>query len=160
MDEISAAHLLERCAYCVIGTASLDGVPWVSPVFFDYDSELHIYFESEHGARHSQLIAANPRITIVITELGASPEIEGVYIEAEAQEVSAGRIETALDVFQAGRHERTRAPRTAADYGPGKPLRLYEAVPRAVYALEHLTVDGYDVERRVELDLRSLVSRL
>jgi nitroimidazol reductase NimA-like FMN-containing flavoprotein (pyridoxamine 5'-phosphate oxidase superfamily) len=160
MDETSAARLLERCAYCVIGTASLDGVPWVSPVFFDYDSELHIYFESERGARHSQRIAANPRIAIVVTELGASPEIEGVYIEAEAQEVGADRLETALEVFQAGRHERTRAQRTAADYSLGKPLRLYEAIPRTVYALEHVTADGYEVERRVALDLPSLISRL
>jgi nitroimidazol reductase NimA-like FMN-containing flavoprotein (pyridoxamine 5'-phosphate oxidase superfamily) len=160
MDEKAAADLIQRCHYCVLGTVSTDGDAWVSPVFFNYDCGLHLYFESALDSRHSQLIAANPRVSIVVTDFVVDPIPEAVYFEAEAFEVAVGRIEHALEVFQHGPHERTRAQRTPADYSSGKPLRLYEVVPRLVSGLVEVQVDGYDVEQRATLDFDAVIAHL
>jgi nitroimidazol reductase NimA-like FMN-containing flavoprotein (pyridoxamine 5'-phosphate oxidase superfamily) len=160
MDERAAAGLIRRCHYCLLGTASADGAAWVSPVFFNYDSDLHLYFESALDSRHSRLIVANPRVSIVVTDFVVAPIPEAVYFEAEALEVAGDRIEHALEVFQHGPHERTRDRRTPADYSSGKPLRLYEAVPRLVYGLVEVQVDDYDVEQRATLDLNGVIAHL
>jgi nitroimidazol reductase NimA-like FMN-containing flavoprotein (pyridoxamine 5'-phosphate oxidase superfamily) len=156
LNEQAAAALIRRCSYCVIATATPAGEPWVTPLFFNYDPSLRLYFESEPASRHARLLADNARVAVVISELGASDSIEGVYFEGSAREIVADGLEYALSVLQDGPHQRTRERRTPADYRNDKPLRLYEVVPHAGYGLTHLTLDGNAVERRIDLNLDEL----
>jgi nitroimidazol reductase NimA-like FMN-containing flavoprotein (pyridoxamine 5'-phosphate oxidase superfamily) len=153
LNEQAAADLIRRSSYCVIAAATIAGEPWVTPLFFNYDPSLRLYFESEPASRHARLLVDNPHVAVVVSEFGASASIEGVYLEGSAEEVQHENLEYALAVFQDGPHQRERKRRAPADYRGDKPLRLYEVVPSAAYGLTHLTLDGNAVERRVELDL-------
>jgi len=150
-DAKEARAVLERNCYCVIATSSLDGRPWVSPVFYNYDSEWRIYWESSRECQHSQLIAANPRVAVVVAD---HDNVEGVYFESLAKEVPAQELAAALAVYLGGPHEKSeKQSRTAADYGGSKPLRLYMATPEAAYLLKRGAMkDGYAVDERVPLE--------
>ena len=60
----------------------------VSRVVFNYDRDVHLYFEFALDSRHSKQIAANLRISIVVTDFLVGPVPQAVYFEAEALEVS------------------------------------------------------------------------
>lgn len=150
IDEV--LQLLERNVHCVIASASADGEPWASPVFFNYDPALRIVFESARDSRHAGLIADNPRVMIAVADLAHRGPPRGVYLEALAREVPPEGLDKALDLFANGPH-RKDLKRTVADYLDDKPLRLYVAVPQRLYGLTQVTVDGYEVDQRVEIPL-------
>lgn len=60
----------------------------VSRVVFNYDRDVHLYFEFALDSRHSKQIAANLRISIVVTDFLVGPVPQAVYFEAEALEAS------------------------------------------------------------------------
>jgi len=159
MDTPDAAKVLEvlrRNSFCVIATAAPTGEPWLSPVFFNYDSGLTFVWESAREARHSQNISLNARIAIFIKDASTAAPADDVYIEATAVTVPPERVASALQTWWSGPHGHSdRARRKVSDYGPDKPLRLYEAHLEHVYVLSETEVDGYRVDARVEIDLGS-----
>ena len=152
MDLQDALRILDANHHCTIACASRDGEPWVAPVFFNYDDRLRIVFESGKDTRHARLLAQNPRAAIVVADTGFRGTPAGVYLECEAHEAPPERLEEVLHVFLHGPHEKSME-RTAADYQEGKPLRLYEAIPTAMYGLTQVEVAGCTVDQRVEIAL-------
>jgi uncharacterized protein YhbP (UPF0306 family) len=150
IDDVLA--LMERNVHCTIASASLEGIPWVSPVFFNYDASLRIVFESAQDSHHALLIAANPRVAIVVADMTHRGRPRGVYLEAEAREVTPARLEDALELFVNGPH-RKKIRRTLADYDGAKPFRLLEAMPRRLFGLTQVRRAGYVVDERVEIPL-------
>ena len=65
-----AARILKEQWFCVLGTASTGAEPWVTPVFFNHDASYRFVWESSREAHHSQLIAANSSIAIVVANFG------------------------------------------------------------------------------------------
>ena len=147
-------EVLESTQFCIIATATPDGRPWVSPVFFNYDGDCRLVWESANEALHSQLIARNPRIAVVVADFAATPAV-GAYFECTAREVPAEGLAAALDVFLNGPHaKRDRTDRTVDDYGGTSRLRLYEAVPERAYLLDRTTdAAGHVIERHIEVAL-------
>lgn len=152
IDDVIA--LLQRNFHCVVASSSAGGEPWASPVFFNYGPDLRIVFESAHTSRHATLIAANPRVAIAVADFSHRGRPRGVYLEAQAREVPPDGLAGALDLFLNGPH-RKKLERSVADYASGKPLRLYEAIPHALYGLTQVKLDGYVIDQRVEVPLPS-----
>ena len=59
--------------YMTLATATKGGDPWISPLFFAYQGG-RFYWYSPKGARHSRLIAQNPRVAITIFDSRADPK--------------------------------------------------------------------------------------
>ena len=156
MNPRAAAMLIQQCRFCVIATASRAAQPWLSPVFFNYDDDLSIYFESAADALHSQLIAVNPKVAVVITDFETDPAPRAVYLEGKAFAVDLSETDHALQVLEHGPHHRERKSRQASDYGVGSPLRLYRAVPHRLFGLRAVDVDGYSIEQRVDLSIEDV----
>jgi uncharacterized protein YhbP (UPF0306 family) len=65
--------------------------PWVCEVHFAYDEYLNLYFRSLKSRRHSQEIAANPKVAgNIIDKYGLGEPVVGVYFEGKAELLEAG----------------------------------------------------------------------
>jgi len=157
-DAAAIRDVFRRNAFCTIGTASLSGEPWLSPVFYNYAPNYTLVWESAHDALHSQYVRVNPRIAIFIKDATTEAPGTDIYIDALALEVPPSRLTEALNTWQAGPHGHSdRARREPSDYGELRPLRLYEAHIQHLYVLSETLVDGYRVDARLEVPLSDLI---
>jgi hypothetical protein len=151
LDE--ASEILAKHRFCILATSGSDGRPWVTPLFYNHDAAFVFFWESARDARHTRVIAENPNVAIVVSDMAG---VRGVYFESVAAEVPPALMDHALEVFLHGPHRRDRAGRTAADYAPGRPLGLYYARPVAAYLMtDAKDVDGYLLDERVPIPLPS-----
>ncbi len=76
---------LSQIVHMSLGTSN-DNKPWVCEVHFVYDENLNLYFRSLASRRHSQDIAANPRVAGNIVKQHALGEYPlGLYFEGAAE---------------------------------------------------------------------------
>ncbi len=96
-----AKQIIAENIYMTIATASTEGKPWVSPVFFAYDDSYNLYWVSNKDARHSKLINNNPKVSIVIFNSQAPEgDGDGVYFEGTAQALEdRNEIQSAMEVL-------------------------------------------------------------
>lgn len=96
-----ARTILDASRYVVLATADTDGVPWASPVWFATEGYQQLYWVSHPGARHSQNIAARPRIAMVVFDSTIPPGTgQGVYMTADAEQVTEpAHLEHGIRVF-------------------------------------------------------------
>lgn len=81
---------IEKTVHMSLATVSSDA-PWVCEVHFAYDDNLNLYFRSLKSRRHSQEIAANPKVAgNIIDKYGLGDPVVGVYFEGTAELISAG----------------------------------------------------------------------
>ena len=97
-----ARHIMANIHYCTLSTFSAAGLPWVSPVFFAYDANWHLYWSSTTAAQHSQNLYHNQgRAAIAIYDSSVSEGSgKGLYLSGSAAEVEShlfgGQHETAV----------------------------------------------------------------
>jgi uncharacterized protein YhbP (UPF0306 family) len=151
-----AKQIIEEHLYMTVATSSVEGEPWISPVFYAFDEHYNLFWVSNKDARHSQLIGANPRVAIVIfNSIAEIEDVDAVYIEATAAELAQpGDIQHAMKVL---------APRVLKDeflvkdesQVTGEAVwRIYRAVPHSVSKLtagEY--INGQYVDRREPIQL-------
>ncbi|MES2931391.1 MAG: pyridoxamine 5'-phosphate oxidase family protein [Patescibacteria group bacterium] len=104
MDNVQVAkNIIRETIYAVLGTASSDGMPWISPVFFAYDDSFNIYWVSNKDSLHSQLLRENPEVAITIFDSRAvEGEGDAVYMRARVEELAEKEdIENGVRVFNA-----------------------------------------------------------
>jgi len=142
--------------YCTISTCTLDGDPWISPVFCAYDKQYNIYWCSAIEAKHSRLIEDNNRVAIVIFD-SSVPEGtgKGVYMKGTASECDPANLESATKLIS----ERANSPnpKTAADYVGDSPRRIYQFTPERVWTVgERVEYKGHRIDTKVEIPLAEL----
>jgi len=74
------AEYISRCPFCTIATASVDGEPSVSTVYFS-NIGMDIYFNTGRDSQKVRNILANPRVAIAMQEPTAPKtdrEIKGI----------------------------------------------------------------------------------
>lgn len=80
---------INKTFHLSLGT-SKDNQPWVCEVHFAYDDRLNLYFRSTTKRRHSQEIAANPRVAGNIVRQHALDEQPlGIYFEGKARRLES-----------------------------------------------------------------------
>jgi hypothetical protein len=121
-----ATELLKTVRHAAVATVNEDGSPHNSPVFFQYDKELkYLYWSSSPEAQHSQNIARDGRVFVVLYEAN---EGGGLYIEADNARVLAGKeLAEGLKVLNEFRARRGKESLGADYYTGDSPQRLYRA---------------------------------
>lgn len=82
---------LERTDVMALSTIDEDGGPWTSPVQYQADSQLNLYFASMPGARHIRNIHRDPRVAVAIYSMPGPPGGNlGLQIRGLAAQVPPG----------------------------------------------------------------------
>jgi len=152
-------YLLDSNKHMVISTADISGKPWVSPVFFVYDSEYNLYWISSKNTRHSQNIRENNRIAIVV--FGTIPDSnknDGVYFDAEAEELSdISKIEDAIKILNEKQQSDKYMITSIDEVSNHASWRIYKAVLKEVSKRVDIidSESGQVINTREKIDLKS-----
>lgn len=93
MDDSLVKQIIEymgRCPFCTIATASVDGEPGVSTVYFGY-AGMDIYFNTGKDSQKVRNILANPRVAIAMQQPSAPKtdrDIKGIQYIGKARILS------------------------------------------------------------------------
>ncbi|MBI4032797.1 pyridoxamine 5'-phosphate oxidase family protein [Candidatus Berkelbacteria bacterium] len=153
-----AARILQTIIYANLGTVDEDGAPRVSPVRYNYDPSLNIYWASDKANEHSRNIRRDPRLFLVIYD-STVPEGqgEGVYLQAKAYEVNDPEEVVAYRTIKkgSGAHDPKQFLGNAI-------RRVYKAVPEKVWMNDaEVNERGKFIrDYRVEVPLESIVEQL
>lgn len=155
-----AKQIIAENIYMTLSTASLNGEPWVSPVFFAYDDQYNLYWVSNKEARHSVTLVENPRVAVVMFNSQA-PEGkgDGVYFSCSVSTLTdSEEITKAIDLYNARASQKDfQVPSPDLVTGVAA-WRLYKATPLKIFTLtEGTEVSGQYVDERVDItgDLRN-----
>jgi uncharacterized protein YhbP (UPF0306 family) len=153
----AAKRIIAENIYMTVATASLDGRPWISPVFFAYDENYNLFWVSSKESVHSKLIRQNPRVAIVIFNSQAREgDGDGVYFEATASELhNVDDIKSAVQVLDKRTTVDMFRIKSASEVIGDSISRIYKASPHSVSKLtEGQMLNGQYVDKRVDVDLR------
>ncbi len=155
-DSEKARAIIEENIYMVLATASMEGEPWVSPVFYAYDDKYNFYWVSNKDSHHSTLLARNPRVAISIFNSHAvEGGGDGVYISARV-EVLADKadLEKGMEVFNGRATMEDFKIKDVSAVSVAGVWRIYRAVPIEVSKLGPGTyIHGQYVDQRVVVHL-------
>jgi len=155
-----AGKIINWNIYATLATASSEGAPHISPVYFSFDSELRIFWASALDALHSKLIHTNPSISLVIFN-STAPEREGngVYMRGMAKEYHGSDL-TAVIAAHSNRVNKVPT-KTDQDYLGDSPRRIFCFTPTNAWTLlQPRDVAGHLIDTKVELDLVKLKEEL
>jgi hypothetical protein len=83
---------LERTDVMALSTIDADGGPWTSPVQYQWDSQLNLYFASMPDARHVRNIQRDARVAVAIYNMPGPPGGNlGLQIRGVATALGPGR---------------------------------------------------------------------
>jgi nitroimidazol reductase NimA-like FMN-containing flavoprotein (pyridoxamine 5'-phosphate oxidase superfamily) len=142
-----AAAVIEANKYLTLGTVDVDGLPWVTPVYFTPDGHKDFYWASSPEASHSKNVELTPDVSITIFD--SSVPIGGgsaVYLRARAEIVADTELERCAELY-AARYPELRAFSVEE---LTTELRLYRARATAHWIL----VRGSDPEYGTGIDSR------
>ncbi len=151
-----AKQIISQNIYMSIATSSLEGKPWISPVFFAYDQQYNLYWVSEKTSRHSTLIKENPQVAIVIFDSRAPEgEGDGVYFEAKVQILEDEmEVKGAMEILGSRVVKDEFRVKKVGEVTANGVWRIYKAVPTDISKLaEGEFIDGQYVDRRVKIKL-------
>jgi len=152
-----AKEIISNNIYMTIATASLEGDPWISPVFFAYDDTYNLYWVSDKNSRHSKLLRENRRVAIVIFDSSAPEgEGDGVYFEAQAVELNdTQEVKKAMMILGNRATQDEFKIWKISEVTEGGAWRIYKAIPKKASKLtEGEYINGQYVDRRVEINLK------
>ena len=151
-----AKKIIADNIYMTIATASLDGKPWISPVFFAYDDAYNLYWVSDKNSRHSNLIRENNKVAIVIFDSSAPEgEGDGVYVEAQVVELDdTQEVEKAMSILSNRVTQEEFKIKKIGEVTEEGVWRIYKAIPQSISKLkEGEYINGQYVDRRIEVNL-------
>lgn len=145
---VRARKIIEENVYITIATATLDGDPWISPLWAVHDKTYNFYWGSPVNTRHSRLIKENERASVVIFDSKAPEGTgEGVYFQGIASEISdekelGGVIKLMF-----------KENRPTTDFTGTAPRRLYKFIPSKAWMNAGDEADGYFDDHKIELNI-------
>ena len=155
-----ALDSLQTNRFCTLATCSADGMPWASPLLYNYDQNLTVYWSSAIAALHSDNLLQNNRCSITVYDSAALPgTVNGLYLTGIADVIDDDRAEVALECLFA--RSKVRPDRVAADYLGVSPRRFYQFQPQGLWVTGERVQSGRQlVDNRVELDLATFIQYL
>lgn len=146
----TARRLLSASSYAVLATVDTSGAPWVSPVWFAHRGLDTLVWVSSPDSRHSQAIAAEPRLAVTVFDSTVAPgHGSAFYGRGRAGACPEERIDELLDVFNTECERQGESPWGRDRIAGDARLRLYVAELHEVSLL--LDDGGPDVRVPVEL---------
>lgn len=147
-----AAEILKSVQYATLATVTPEGKPWNSPVAHEFDTNLNIYWLSDKEGQHSKNVADNGKVFIVIYD-STDPKAEGVYIEADVEQVTDPAEILKVRHLKKGSHFEQ-----SPDSFLGDSIRyMYKAIPKNIWMNDAEMNDEIFIrDFRVELSLDEL----
>ena len=149
-----ATEIIKRIRYATLATVTPAGLPWNSPVAYEHDDDLNIYWVSDKEGQHSKNVVHNSRVFIVIYD-STVPEGdgEGVYIQAYVAQVTEPEEIRKVRRMKKGLHFE-QSPDTFL----GESIRhMYKAVPEKVWMNDAEIKDGVFIkDYRVNISLDTI----
>jgi|EndMetStandDraft_9_1072997.scaffolds.fasta_scaffold00547_11 hypothetical protein len=129
-DKIARAReLLQDIRHIPVATVNADGSPHSSPVFMAFDQRLRGYWCSSPASTHSQNIARDGRVFLVVFD--SREGHGGLFIEATAQALeTADAAQPAHQALVAAKERLYGSMGKLTDYLAPAPQRLYLATPQ------------------------------
>jgi uncharacterized protein YhbP (UPF0306 family) len=155
MDSVQKAkYLLETNEHMIISTADAAGKPWISPVFFAYDSRYNLYWVSNREAIHSQNLKLRPQTAIVVYGKLPDGPFDGVYFDAVSSELSVEtEIKEAMKIYAQRPQSSRFTIKSIADVTGSALWRLYKATPKAIFKCAVTTEGGQAITVREPISL-------
>lgn len=153
----SAKKMIAENIYMTIATASKNGRPWISPVYFAYDNKFNFYWSSAKSSLHSRLIKNNNRVAVVVFNSNAKEGTgDGVYMIGKASEVPDKKISHVMNLLskRTGKTSKYFKDKTPKDYTGNSPVRFYKFIPKKFWILGNPKKVGkflIDVRRVVKM---------
>jgi general stress protein 26 len=97
---------LERTDVMALSTIDEDGGPWTSPVQYQWDSQLNLYFASMPDARHVRNIERDARVAVAIYNMPGPP---GGNLGLQIRGAAARETDSGHDGWQRFKIEPTEA---------------------------------------------------
>lgn len=149
-------QIIQENLYMILSTA-IKEQPWISPVFYAVDENYQFYWYSRKDTKHSENIAKNPHISVVI--FNSSPKEstgEAVYMQGQAKEVTQEELPHAINVYAEkatkGDQEKQQIC-TIEDFLNDSILRMYKFIPNTIYTNTAENWNGKWIDKRVEVKL-------
>jgi uncharacterized protein YhbP (UPF0306 family) len=152
-----AHHILQTERFCTLATVDQAGLPWASPLLYDYDAGLTLYWSSAIASRHSMnLQETQGRCAVTIFDSHASPgKIAGLFLTGGGKLVPEDQVAQAMEHLFARMDQRPN--RTAADYLGDSPRRFYQFQPSEIWLTgDRVPVGNQLVDTKVALDIAAL----
>lgn len=153
--------LLNSVTYCSLSTCDGKGTPWVSPVFFAFDTVLNLYWSSAIASRHSQNLYTNQgkaAIALYQSQRSEAPT-DGLYFTGIATELDLASAQHAFSLLE----ERSGKliPRSPADYVGQSVRRMYRFSPQKAWCTgERLPHGNQLIDTKILLNIKMLQANL
>lgn len=156
-DAAAAKKIIQENIYCTIATASLDGKPWISPLFFAYDDHYNVYWVSAKDSLHSRLIRLNPRAAITFFDTRTPEGLGvGVYMDTHVEELAGEQdIQNAMTVYNDRVTKDEFKVKTMSEVTGSGLWRIYKATPVKTSILTEAgeIINGQYIDTKVEIQL-------
>ncbi len=152
-----AQKMIKDNVYMTIATATKSGKPWISPVFFAYDSKYNFFWGSAKNSLHSRLIEKNGNVAVVIFNSKAPEGTgDGVYMTGKASGITRKEVPHAMKLLfnRAGKSSEYYNKMKPENYTGKSPVRLYKFAPAKLWVLGNsVKINGklVDVRREVRI---------
>ena len=145
----AARGILETNRYVVLATVDAQGAPWATPVWFAHDGLAELLWVSPPDARHSRVLAAEPRLAVTVFDSGVEPgHGTAFYGRGRAAECPAADLAGRIALYSEHSVAQGIGPWDVARVSGDARLRLYVAHLDEVSVL--LDTDGPEQRLPVE----------
>jgi len=161
MDDLTqTSKILSENIYCCLATASKDGMPWNTPIFYSYDHKLNLYWASAIDSMHSQHLKENPQAFIVIYNSTAAPRTAtALYLQGQVETVANHRLDERVQ--QHFKRVNEDSLFTGNYYREHSPERLYQFSTQQAWLLgKPKNKAGHLIDTRKELFITELKQSL
>jgi uncharacterized protein YhbP (UPF0306 family) len=136
----AARSIIDASLYMVLATADRSGRPWATPVYYAPRGYREFLWVSDPAARHSLNIDERAEVGIVIFDSSVPISTgQGVYVSANAEELTGPEREDALAVFSQRTLAHGGSEFGLADIEAPVERRLYHAL-----TVEQFVLDEHD----------------
>lgn len=149
---LKSKEIIEKIEYLNISSITEEGLPWGSPVYCSYDSDLNFYWLSWKENQHSKNIRNNSNIFVTIYDstIPTSTGV-GVYLTGKAYELS-NPVDIVIGlkcIYSRSKHKMKDVIMFLTSY----PRRVYKFVPERAWINGEGEIEGNYIDNRTELDL-------
>lgn len=151
-----AKKIVQNNIYMAIATASKEGKPWISPVFYAFDKNYNLFWVSNKNSLHSILLRKNPQAAIVIFDSSVEEgDGQGVYFEVDVEELSDEKeLNHAMEILGKRVTKDEFRVKKINDVTEDAIWRIYKASPTKTSVLtEGEYINGQYADKRVDVDL-------
>ncbi len=157
-NEATAKQIIKKILYITIATVSAENQPWNTPVYSSYDEDFTFYWASDQNSEHSQNIAQNNKVFLVIYDSTVQEgKGEGVYVQATASIVEEEEEVTRALTYLYTRKGDDPDKRTAEEFMGEHPRRVYKAVPEKMWINGNGDINGNYIDVRLPVNLPVLI---